>query len=61
MKTTKTMSYGGVILPTINSTDTLVPKTAIDVQLEEGDKTALGIALRDNLPAMRMRTPLLLS
>lgn len=57
-KTTKTklvtteLTYGGVIVPKINSKDTLVPKTAIDVELEEGDKTALGIALRDNLPAL---------
>jgi MoxR-like ATPase len=46
------LTYGGVVIPKINSKDALVPKDAIDVELEEGDKTALGIALRDNLPAL---------
>lgn len=46
------ITYGGVVVPKINSKDPLVPQTAIDVNLEDGDKTALGIALRDNLPAL---------
>lgn len=51
-KKTEKLKYGGIEIPLINSKDALVPKTAIDVELEEGDKTALGIALRDNLPAL---------
>ena len=53
-KTTKIeqLTYGGIEIPIINVKDDLVPKSAIEVELEEGDKTALGIALRDNLPAL---------
>jgi nitric oxide reductase NorQ protein len=48
----KTFTYGEVTIPTINSKDALVPSQAIEVILDASDKTALGIALRDNLPAL---------
>lgn len=48
----KTIKYGNIRIPTINSEDKLVPKKAIKINLNEHDKMAIGIAVRDNLPAL---------
>lgn len=46
------MQYGSIRFPLINSKDPLVPKSAIEVKLDDADKTAIAIAVRDNLPAL---------
>lgn len=51
MKKTQ-FKYGGITLDKINSTDNLVPKEAIEVDLPTGDKKALAIALKDNLSTL---------
>lgn len=48
----KTISYGKIRIPLINSKDKLVPKQAIEVNLNETDQLAIAIAVRDNLPAL---------
>lgn len=47
-----TIKYGGIDLPFINSSDELVPTEATKIDLPLQDKKALGIATRDNLPAL---------
>lgn len=45
-------TYGDIKLDKINSSHALVPSSAIEVTLPKQDKTALAIAIRDNLSAL---------
>ncbi len=52
MGNTKVFSYGGVKLRPKTKIKPGTPKEAREIQLKPGDKRALAVALRDNLPCL---------
>ena len=48
----KSINYGGVELKSYNSSDIRVPTSALEVKLPKSDKTALGLAIKDNKPCL---------